>query len=267
VVRAAWGRFYQSQRLNELQIEDGVQEFFPAQLAKHWMVSLEHSFRPGLASRFEIFRKDLLQLRPRYENLFNPIQLFPESSPDRIRIAPDRGLVRGVEVVFKGSAGTSLTWWASYVMSRAEDRIDGAWERRSWDQRHALTAGLNVNFAGNWSLSFSGQYHSGWPTTELTAEAIPEGEDEPEIVTTIGLRNASSYPAYGRLDLRISKLFPTDYGEFKVYLEILNLTNRKNICCTEDFELEVEDDLSVTVTPEYRNWAPFIPTLGFGWRF
>jgi outer membrane cobalamin receptor len=267
VVRAAWGRFYQSQRLNELQVEDGVEEFFPAQLAKHWMVSVEHSLRPGLASRFEVFRKDLSKLRPRYENLFNPIQLFPESSPDRVRIAPDRGLVRGIEIVFKGYTGASLSWWASYVFSRAEDLIDGVWERRSWDQRHALTAGLNLSLPSNWSFSLFGQYHSGWPTTELTAQAVMAGEEEPEIVTAVGPRNASSYPAYGRLDLRISKLFPTNHGEVKIYLEILNLTNRSNICCTEDFEFKVEDDLSVTVIPEYRSWAPFIPTFGLGWKF
>jgi outer membrane receptor protein involved in Fe transport len=267
VARAAWGRFHQSQRLNELQVEDGVDQFFPAQLAKHWMVSLEHSFKPGLASRFEIFRKDLFDLRPRYENLFNPIQLFPESSSDRIRVAPDRGLVRGVEIVLKGSPGPSLSWWASYVLARAEDLIDGVWERRSWDQRHALTAGLNLTLPRDWNISIAGLYHSGWPTTELLAEVVNDEDDEPEVETSIGPRNALSYPAYARFDLRVSRLFPTRHGEFKAYLEIINLTNRENICCTEDFEFEIEDDLSVTVIPEYRNWAPFIPTLGIGWRF
>jgi outer membrane receptor protein involved in Fe transport len=267
VARAAWGRFHQSQRLNELQVEDGIDEFFPAQLAKHWMVSLEHSFKPGLASRFEIFRKDLSNLRPRYENLFNPIQLFPESSSDRILVAPDRGLVRGFEIVLKGSTSPSLSWWASYVLARAEDLIDGVWERRSWDQRHALTAGLNLNLPHNWSLSFAGLYHAGWPTTELYGEVIIDEDGEHDVETSRGPRNASSYPAYARFDLRVSKLFPTDLGELKIYLEIINLTNRKNICCTEDFEFEIEDDLSVTVIPEYRSWAPFIPTLGLGWRF
>ncbi len=267
VARAAWGRFHQSQRLNELQVEDGVDEFFPAQLSKHWMVSLEHSFKPGLASRFEIFRKDLSKLRPRYENLFNPIQLFPESSSDRIRVAPDRGLVRGFEIVLKGSTSPSLSWWASYVLARAEDQIDGVWEPRSWDQRHALTAGLNLTLPRNWSFSLAGLYHSGWPTTELFGEVVVDEEGEQEVETSAGTRNASSYPPYARFDLRLSKLLPTNHGEFKIYLEIINLTNRKNICCTEDFEFEIEDDLAVTVIPEYRNWAPFIPTLGFGWRF
>jgi len=231
------------------------------------MVSLEHSFKPGLASRFEIFCKDLSNLRPRFENLFNPIQLFPESSSDRIRVAPDRGLVRGFEIVLKGSTSPALSWWASYVLARAEDQIDGVWEPRSWDQRHALTAGLNLTLPPNWSFSLAGLYHAGWPTTELFGEVVVDEEGELDVETSFGPRNGSSYPAYARFDLRISKLFPTDRGEFKFYLEIINLTNRKNTCCTEDFEFEIEGDLSVTVIPEYRNWAPFIPTIGLGWRF
>ncbi len=266
-LRAGWGRFYQSQRLNELQVEDGVEEFFPAQLANHWLLSIEHSFSPGLASRFEIFRKDLSNLRPRYENLFDPIALFPEAEPDRIRIAPDQGLVRGLEFVFKGVPGPSLSWWASYVLARAEDNIDGSWQPRSWDQRHALTLGLNLNLTRNWTFSIAGIYHSGWPTTPVYGEVSVNEDDEPEVRPVLGTRNSARYPPYARIDLRIGKLYPTSHGELTLYLEIINLTNRKNVCCAEDFEFEVESDGSITVIPEYRYWAPIIPTLGIGWRF
>ncbi|MCW8985523.1 MAG: TonB-dependent receptor [Thermoanaerobaculales bacterium] len=265
--RAAWGRFYQSQRLNELQVEDGVEEFFPAQLANHWLLSVEHSFSPGLASRIEVFRKDLSNLRPRYENLFDPITLFPESEPDRVRIAPDRGLVRGLEIVFKGVPGASLSWWASYVLARAEDEIDGSWQPRSWDQTHALTLGLNLNLPRRWTFSIAGIYHSGWPTTPVSGGVVGFEDGEPEVEPIVGTRNSARYPAYARIDLRAGKLFPTAHGEFRLYLEIINLTNRKNVCCTEDFEFVVEPEGSVTTISEERFWAPIIPTLGIGWRF
>jgi len=267
IFRAAWGRFHQSQRLNELQVEDGVDEFFPAQLANHWLLSVEHSYSPGLASRFEIFRKDLSDLRPRYENLFNPIQLFPESEADRIRIAPDRGLVRGLEIVFKGVSGPSLSWWASYVLARAEDKIDGSWQPRSWDQKHALTLGLNLSLPRQWTFSIAGIYHSGWPTTPVSGEVVVNEDGEPEIEPILGERNSARYSAYARLDLRVGKLFPTAHGGLTLYLEILNLTNRKNVCCTEDFQFDVAPGGSVKVIPELRYWAPIIPTLGIGWQF
>jgi hypothetical protein len=266
-LRAAWGRFYQSQRLNELQVEDGVEAFYPAQLANHWLLSLEHSFSPVLASRFEVFRKDLSDLRPRYENLFSPLQLFPEAEADRVRVAPEQGLVRGLELVFKGTAGPRLSWWASYALARAEDRINGAWQPRSWDQQNALAFGLNANLPHRWTLSIAGIYHSGWPTTPVAGEAVFNEDGEPEIVQILGTRNSARYPPYARLDLRVGKLFPTTRGGLTVYLEVLNLTDRKNVCCTEDWQYQVGSDGSVTVTPQYKYWAPIIPTLGIGWQF
>ncbi len=267
VLRAAWGRFHQSQRLNELQVEDGVEDFYPAQLANHWLFSVEHSFSPSLASRFEIYRKDLSDLRPRYENLFSPIQLFPEAEADRVLIDPDQGLVRGLEVVFKGAPGPSLSWWGSFVLARAEDEIDGGWQPRSWDQEVAVTLGVNFNLPRRWSLSLAGIYHSGWPTTPVTGEVVVNEEGDEEVEPVVGTRNSARYPPYARLDLRVSKLFPTLRGGWTVYLEVINLSNRQNVCCTEDFEYTIEPDGSVTVTPEYGYWAPIVPSIGIAWQF
>jgi outer membrane receptor protein involved in Fe transport len=266
-VRGAWGRFYQSQRLNELQVEDGVDEFYPAQLANHWLFSVEHAFSPGLASRVEIYRKDLSDLRPRYENLFSPIQLFPEAEADRILVDPDQGLVRGLEIVLKGVVGPRLSWWGSYVLARAEDEFDGAWEPRSWDQKNALTLGLNLNLPRRWTVSLVGTYHSGWPTTPVTGEVVVNEDGMEEVEPIIGTRNSARYPAYARLDLRVGKLYPTLRGGWTLYLEVINLTNRKNVCCTEDFQYEIEADGTVTVTPEYGYWAPIVPSIGVGWQF
>ncbi len=266
-VRAAWGRFYQSQRLNELQVEDGAERFFPAQLANHWLFSVEHAFSPGLTSRVEIYRKDLEDLRPRWENLFSPIQLFPEAEADRTLVAPDQGLVRGLEIVLKGVAGPRTTWWASYILARAEDEFDGVWQPRSWDQKNALTVGINLTLPRRWNVSLAGIYHSGWPTTPVTGEVVVNEEGEEEVEPVIGTRNSARYPAYARLDLRVSKLFPTTSGGLTVFLEVINLTNRKNVCCTEDFQYEIEPDGAVTVTPEYGYWAPIVPSLGVGWQF
>lgn len=266
-LRAAWGRFYQSQRLNELQVEDGVEEFYPTQLANHWLFSIEHSFSPGLASRLELYRKDLSDLRPRYENLFSPIQLFPEAEADRVLIAPDQGLVRGLEIVFKGAPGPRFSWWSSLVLARAEDEIDGEWQPRSWDQEIALTLGVNFILPHRWSLSLAGIYHSGWPTTPVTGEVVVNEDGEDVVEPVVGTRNSARYPPYARIDLRVSKLFPTLRGGWTVYLEVINLANRKNVCCTEDFQYEIEPGGSVTVTPEYQYWAPIVPSIGVGWQF
>jgi hypothetical protein len=42
-LRASWGRFYQAQGINELQVEDGIETFYPAQRADHLILSAEHA--------------------------------------------------------------------------------------------------------------------------------------------------------------------------------------------------------------------------------
>ena len=69
-VRASWGRFFQSQDILHLDVQDGVEGFSPAQLAEHSIVSFEHRFANDLALRVEAYHKDMPEQTPRYENVF-----------------------------------------------------------------------------------------------------------------------------------------------------------------------------------------------------
>ena len=44
-VRFSWGRFHQSQAVGDLQVEDGVDRYWPAQRADHLIAGIEHHFR------------------------------------------------------------------------------------------------------------------------------------------------------------------------------------------------------------------------------
>ena len=269
VLRFGWGQFHQSQRLNELQVEDGIEEFYPAQLAEHWLASIEHRFAAGTAVRVEAYRKELKDPRPRYENLFSPLELFPEARRDRILVAPDGGRSQGVEVLVKQQAGERFSWWFSYVLARVEDSIDGEMVPRSWDQRHAASFGLNLSLPRRWNFNLGGAYHSGWPTTAVSGEVVgwDEEEDEPEVELVFGPRNQERFPSYMRLDIRASKSWPTGRGDLRLIFEVINVTNRKNICCTEDFSTVVHEDGSVEVIPEQAYWIPLIPSIGLQWNF
>jgi outer membrane cobalamin receptor len=266
-LRAAWGRFFQSQRLNELQVEDGVAEFYPAQLAEHWLASLEHELAGGLRFRVEAYSKHLSRLRPRYENLLNPIELFPEAEHDRVRVAPEYGRGRGIEILLKQTGRSPLTWWISYSLSVAEDSIDGDMVPRSWDQRHAASFGINLDLPRSWNVNLAGTFHSGWPTTEVTAAIAENEEGEPELTPVLGPRNAARYPSYLRFDLRASKTFVYRRSELRLFLEVINLTNRENICCVDDYELIEPENGSPLVILEERTWAPIVPSLGLHWQF
>jgi hypothetical protein len=54
-------------------------------------------------------------------------------------------------------------------------------------------------------------------------------------------------------------------GDLTVYLDVTNLYDRKNICCTEYAVLSDEDGDSLLAREGH--WLPLIPSLGVIWRF
>lgn len=262
--RAAWGHYYQPQGIHELQVEDGVSDFYGPQKAEHLVVSMSQRLGKASDFRVEAYWKKLTDLRPRFENLFNPIELIPEAEPDRIRIDPESGHARGIEITFARRPSNDFNWWASYVYSRIEDRIDGQDIVRSWDQTHALTASANWQ-PGKWNLNLSAIFHTGWPTTDVTAE-IDAGSS---MMTTaaLGARNAARYDDYRRIDFRARRAIDVRKGELTIYLELTNALNRENPCCVDEFRFQSTSGTAVKVRRVEGYWLPIIPSLGINWAF
>src|SRR5581483_7263591 len=131
-LRIGWGRYAQSQRLNELQVEDGVTRLAPPETGEHRTISFEHQIDKKVTLRIEAFDKPMLHVRPRYENMLNPIDVFPEAQDDRVRVAPERSRARGIELRLTGSATRASSWWMAFASSRAIDTIEGRHVPRSW---------------------------------------------------------------------------------------------------------------------------------------
>ena len=264
-LRLSWGRYHQSQGINELQIEDGIADFWPAQRADHLIASLQHRFRNDASLRIEVFRKDLREVRPRFENLYDPLGLIPELQPDRVRLDPSRAQASGAEISLSRSEGP-WHWWASYAWSRATDRIDGRDEYRSWDQRHALQGGF-VWSNESWDVSFAANVHSGWPTTDLSlvADGVdPDGE--PEYIVVPGPRNALRHNHFASVDFRVSRKFDVKRGTLSVFLEVSNLLNRKNVCC-RDWDIADGPDGTPELELSLDYWLPRLPAVGILWEF
>lgn len=261
-VRLGWGRYYQSQRLNELQVEDGVTQFAVPELAEHRNVSFDHRFDGGLSLSVDAFDDPMVNVRPRFENALNPIDVFPEAQMDRVLVAPSSSRARGVEMRVTGRAGGRTGWWASYTLSRATDRIDGRDVPRSWDQPRAAIAGFNVDLQQDWSASLTGTYHSGWPTTPVGAVANPAGAS-----LVLGERNSERLPTFFRLDARVAKSLHATRGELLLTLDIVNLTNHNNVCCLSDVSAFDRGDGTFGVHREDRSLVPFFPLLSAIWKF
>lgn len=267
ILRIGWGRFFQPQGINELQIEDGVLGYFPAQRADQWEVDLDRRLADGLKLAVAVYLKEMSRVRPRYENLFDPMQLFPEAETDRVLVAPERAVARGFEIGLASDGGRPLNWRASYALAWAQDEIEGAWVPKSIDQRHTVNLGLSYRRGDRWDFSVAGVYHTGWPTTEVGAEQVVNPDGSVGIQPILGPRNGARQPPYHRLDLRVTRRFRVGHGTLDAYLDVTNLYGRDNVCCVREFQYLPQPDGSVRVRRVEGYWLADLPVVGLTWRF
>lgn len=156
---------------------------------------------------------------------------------------------RGVELAASsGSAEDDLFWWLSYAWSEVEDTTPAGKRKRSWDQVHTGKFGLSWRW-GRWDFSAAGEVHTGWPRSTLDA----------------GI-NSSRYLVFHALDARVSRDFELRRGTLTAFLDVTNLYNRRNPCCTE-YSLQPGTDGTDEVVAAEKYWLPFVPSLGVVWRF
>ena len=266
-LRASWGSYGQAQRLDELQVSDGMTALQPAQHAEHRLVSLEHSLAGGLDLRLELYQKKLSDVKVRYENLMNPIEILPELEGDRIRVAPEQGEAKGVEVVLRRDGGRRLSWWLSYAYSKVEDRIDGEWMPRSWDQPNTVNFSVNYTPRERWNFNISGVYHTGWPTTAVYGEFVANPDGSTRFELWPGPRNRERLDDYLRIDVRASRDIQLRRSLCSVFLEVSNLFNRDNLGRPESFYFVERPDGSFVVQADYETFFPVVPSLGIRWTF
>ncbi|NQV86394.1 MAG: TonB-dependent receptor, partial [Woeseiaceae bacterium] len=171
-IQLGWGQYSQAQEINELQVSDGIDSFFPAQRAEHVVANLKHNFRNDVSLGISYYRKRFGTVRPRFENAFNSLTLLPEIQFDRYRIDPISAEAHGAELmVSQGDGGQAVFWWFGYAWSQVQDKTISGKIPRSWDQMHAVKTGLSWEW-GFWDFSAAGEIHTGWPKTELPGDDL-----------------------------------------------------------------------------------------------
>ncbi len=253
-------------------MEDGETRFHPVERAEHRVVGLERLFpaagrRGPTTFRLELYQRQVRNPRTRYENLYEPINAFPEVEPDRVRVAADEVRAEGVEVFARGTVGDRLAWWANYTLSRTEDLVAGAWLPRLFDQTHALNLDLDYRIGDPWRVNLAWRYHTGWPTTPVSVgEVIELGADggpRTTFVPVLGPINSRRLADYHRLDLRASRHWTVGAVDLSFYIDVQNVYNRKN---PGGFDIEIDpDDGSITTMTE--PWPGFLPSAGLAVEF
>ncbi len=253
---ASWGRFQQFQGIEELPVEDGIDEFSPAQSADHLILGLEHDLAPAYALRIEAYRKDYTDLRTRFESLYDPLSLAPELRWDRVAISPSSALATGAELLLTRRPVDAWSGWLGYSLARVTDQESGSRVRRSWDQTHTVNAGLLWS-SGPWQATLATQYHTGWPVTPIGLDA------QGNVVQ--GTRNDARYSYFGSVDARVSRQWTLPRGTLTLHGEITNALDRRNPCCT-DITYRT-DGATSTLDRDLRHWLPLVPSIGVLWKF
>jgi len=166
------------------------------------------------------------------------------------------GYAEGVELLFQKRKG-DISGWMSYALSlskRKEDR-DSLFSYSSFDQRHTFNLSLDYSGIRDWSFSLTFRLASGRPCDSAVIrrdryydlEYIPKG---------------TRLPFYHRLDLRIEKRYTYKMLRPYIYIEIINLYNRKNAV-----DVNYWIDYKGKLHKEYITGVPIIPLLGCGASF
>ena len=258
LIRLSYGRFHQPQSLHELETADGETSFFKSQRSDHYIIAGEFRLNSYSKVELEFYYKSMSDLKPRYENLFNPYVFLPETEPDRITINASRAYAKGFELTYTGRLDR-LDWNLNYSISKVQDKEDGRWINRRWDQPHSLNAMLTWH-SGNFDIGLAAAWHTGWSYTTL-----------PDDVTMID-ENISSFRSnerlkdFATLDLRVAYNFQLPNSKLVAFVEVTNLPNRNNEGGVE-YEINDEGDEFELDEVDLEPVFPLVPSIGVVWRF
>jgi len=280
-LRGSWGRYYQSQGIHELEVGDGEKGFHAAERADQIALGLEHRFLNGVDARVELYQRSIGDQRPRFINLEQELQIFPEAEGDRLRLDPERGRARGLELLVERRAGLRWAWSASYVLAVAKDEVpavvgqtcalgqactEGPWVPRRYDQRHAV--GVNVAYrpGPSWDLSWGWRYHTGWPATSWSYDATVLDDGSVFWRRTFGPLRAERLPSYHRLDMRVTRELTLRGNPMQVYLDVFNMYNRTNLA-SYAYDGWFIDGRMIVTRVDGQTLLPRLPTIGFRYVF
>lgn len=283
-LRAGWGYYYQTQFINDINVNNGYTNFSPAELAKHYVLGFEHLFKNGISLRTEVYYKDLSNLIPIWTNLRDHLESFPEARNDNARVIFNGSTSKGIELFLRYDNGKKISWWFSYALAQATDDIkdivyNGLLIKRTGklprlnNQTHTIYANINYHRTKTLHFSASWQFYQGWPRTTYTYRYAKLSNGDFHFYAVHSEFNGTTYPAYHRLDVRGTKSFKLKKaGELTVFLDLVNVYNQKNL---KKFDLDsrnAQNQLSIDSNGNYvptgdnKYWLGFLPVLGVKWE-
>ncbi|MFH1540533.1 MAG: TonB-dependent receptor [Elusimicrobiota bacterium] len=244
-LRTSWGYYYQDPDTTDFLPEWGGNKNLKSQLCKHYIVGVERELPENFNLKIEGYYKD-------YDKLISIDALTAK------KVNGGDGFSKGVELFLEKKLYRKLYGWLSYTYSESKKK-DYKDTKEYWfdyDQRHLISLVANYKFNPRWSTNATWKYGSGRSYTPYIGGTMNAYDEWSPV---LGEKNSAHYPAYHRLDLRITKNCIYRTWTLSYYLEMLNLYDRKNVA---NYYFDGVNGETVT---EYQ--LPFVPLLGMEARF
>jgi len=160
----------------------------------------------------------------------------------------------GLEVLIKREISEHAYGWLSYTFSHSEQRNDPADDPRltAFDQPHVLNAVASWKPGNGWEFGGRFQLASGRPDTPVLGSTFDA--DSGSYVPIRGLARSTRTPMFTQLDVRAEHVWLYDTWSLGLYIDIINVTNRKNTEAVQ-YDYRYRDSSPVTS-------FPILPTLG-----
>ncbi len=220
-----------------------------SQRATHYTFGLEKDFRDGAATGWSIssdlFSKRLWNMPVRSTKMITP------SQPEYFNNS-GYGKIYGFELMGKYRTD-NWQGWVSYTLSRSTrgdaETPNGLSE---YDQTHLLTIVGDRELGNNWKISTRIRYATGNLYTPIIGSVLDVDNDV--YTPTRGPVYSQRLGAFFQADVRLDKKWVYDTWILTGYLDIQNVTNRKN---PEQINYSYDYQQSATVTG-----LPIFPILG-----
>lgn len=159
-------------------------------------------------------------------------------------LTPDgTGYSRGLELFIQKTLTDNFYGALNITLFEAKYKaLDGVERRSSFDNRFIFNAFGGYRFGAGWELSGKFRYIGGRPFTPINPE---NGFQKVEDYNTVNL------PDFTRLDLRLDKRWNFSSWSLITYIDIQNVTNKKNITGYKwnKFKSEIESNESLGILP------------------
>lgn len=218
---------------------------------------------------------------------------FPASIASSVPTAPlitsvptndSKGHAYGVDLFLTRpdtAARPRLTGWLSYSWAHTEQEIYGRRVPFSYDRRHAFSVAWNWRPGNRWELAGTARAASGFPRTPPSGIRVASRAQGSRLVpVTFGPNqfdlevapggvaelNSERMPMFARVDLRLGYRPRGVTGRWQIYLEVLNVLNRRNAWFM-DANIVGGGTGGLRLQEEPVGGLPRIPTFGVRVRF